>query len=108
MKILIVWERKSDSFPSVQVPSAYLFMVMAHGPAEWPGGKEIQPWRQRERGRKEVKFSFTNKGQNFRLLEEKRFRGHCLHPRDAKLSGIRSLGGSSPNPAAEKCDMDRL
>ena len=34
MKILIVWERKSDSFPSVQVPSAYLFMVMGHVPAE--------------------------------------------------------------------------
>ena len=31
-----------------------------------------------------------------------------LPSRADKLSGTRSRGGSSPNPAAEKCDMGRL
>ena len=47
-----------------------------------------------------------------RLLKEKRFHGHGLSSLPCrvadKLSGTRSRGGSSPNPAVEKCDMGRL
>ena len=59
MKILIVWERKSDSFPFILAVGSVCLSV--HGNGAWPGGKEIQPWRQRERGRKQIKFSFMDK-----------------------------------------------